>query len=75
MPNALLSISNTSSKDKFKPAYLLPDGRLERAGRVKKNSPLDGTRSPAVNNGLDSVNSHKNRMFTASVIGVGDEIL
>ncbi|XWS66830.1 hypothetical protein CRYUN_Cryun05aG0234600 [Craigia yunnanensis] len=75
VPNALLSISNTSSKEKFKPAYLLPDGRLERAGRVKKNSTLDGTRFPAVNNGLDNLDSHRNRMFTASVIGVGDEIL
>ncbi|XP_022767281.1 uncharacterized protein LOC111311815 isoform X2 [Durio zibethinus] len=75
VPNALLSISNTTSKEKFKPAYLLSDGRLERAGRVKKKSPLDGTHFPAVNNGLDSVDSHRNRMFTASVIGVGDEIL
>ncbi|KAK6231668.1 MoaB/Mog domain - like 1 [Theobroma cacao] len=75
VPNALLSISNTSSKEKFKPAYLLPDGRLERAGRVKKISSSDGTRLPAINNGLDSVDSHRNRMFTASVIGVGDEIL
>ncbi|KAK8621811.1 hypothetical protein V6N13_081243 [Hibiscus sabdariffa] len=75
VPNALLSVSSTSSKEKFKPAYLLPDGRLERAGRVKKNSPLECTHSPAVNNGLEGVNSQKNRMFTASVIGVGDEIL
>ncbi|XVF55522.1 hypothetical protein PTKIN_Ptkin06aG0042800 [Pterospermum kingtungense] len=75
VPNSLLSISNTSNKEKFKPAYLLSDGRLERAGRVKKISPLDGTPFPAVNNGLDSEHSHRNRMFTASVIGVGDEIL
>ncbi|KAE8717017.1 hypothetical protein F3Y22_tig00110065pilonHSYRG00096 [Hibiscus syriacus] len=75
VPNALLSISSTSSKEKFKPAYLLSDGRLERAGRIKKKSTLDGTLCPAVNNGLDGVNSQKNRMFTASVIGVGDEIL
>ncbi|XVF07842.1 hypothetical protein REPUB_Repub06bG0174600 [Reevesia pubescens] len=75
VPNALLSISNASSKQKFKPAYLLPDGRLERAGRVKKISTVDGIRFPAVNNGLDNVDSDRNRMFNASVIGVGDEIL
>ncbi|KAE8719006.1 ABC transporter B family member 1-like [Hibiscus syriacus] len=75
VPNALLSISSTSSKEKFKPAYLLSDGRLERAGRVKKKSSLDGTLCPAVNIGLDGANSLKNRMFTSSVIGVGDEIL
>ncbi|OMO99956.1 hypothetical protein CCACVL1_03524 [Corchorus capsularis] len=73
VPNSLLSISNSSKKE-FKPAYLLPDGRLERAGRVKRISSSD-TRFSAVNNGVDSEDSHRNRMFTASVIGVGDEIL
>ncbi|KAL0822978.1 hypothetical protein Bca101_046655 [Brassica carinata] len=68
VPNALLSVNNTSSsKEKlFKPAYLLSDGRLERAGRVKKNA--------SVKNDRDS-DSHKHEVLLASVIAVGDEIL
>ncbi|KAF7818655.1 FAD synthase [Senna tora] len=72
VPNSLLSISNSSNK--FKPAYLLADGRLERAGRVKK---LSSTCSqlPADSNGLNSLDLHKTSLLTASVIAVGDEIL
>ncbi|KAI4349103.1 hypothetical protein L6164_009740 [Bauhinia variegata] len=72
VPNSLLSIS--SSSNKFKPAYLLSDGRLERAGRVKKLSSACGT-FPADSNGLNSMDLHKNRTLTVSVIAVGDEIL
>uniref|UniRef100_A0A5B7AXI5 FAD synthase n=1 Tax=Davidia involucrata TaxID=16924 RepID=A0A5B7AXI5_DAVIN len=76
VPNALLCISNsTNSKEKFRPAYLLPDGRLERAGRAKKFSPPVCGRFTAVSNGLKSVDSQQNSLFTASVIAVGDEIL
>ncbi|KAK4833999.1 hypothetical protein QYF36_014729 [Acer negundo] len=76
VPNALLCISDSSSsKEKFKPAYLLSDGRLERAGRVKKTSPSVRGRSPTVANGMDIVDSKKHGMLTASVIAVGDEIL
>lgn len=77
VPNALLSIYNStnSSKEKFRPAYLLPDGRLERAGRVKKLPPPVSGRYSAVTNGLKDVDSHQNSMLTASVIAVGDEIL
>ncbi|KAG5402741.1 hypothetical protein IGI04_008860 [Brassica rapa subsp. trilocularis] len=66
VPNALLSVNDTSSKEKFKPAYLLSDGRLERAGRVKKNA--------SVKNDVGS-DSQKHEVLLASVIAVGDEIL
>ncbi|KAK6140146.1 hypothetical protein DH2020_026144 [Rehmannia glutinosa] len=73
VPNALLSLSkSSSSEDKFKPAYLLSDGRLERAGRAKK---LISQPSSAVSNGLQNEDLHLESMFTASIIAVGDEIL
>ncbi|GMY14811.1 FAD synthase [Fagus crenata] len=76
VPNALLCISDSSSsKDTFRPAYMLSDGRLERAGRAKKFSPSVCGNFSAVSNGLDSVELRKNSMLTASVIAVGDEIL
>ncbi|KAB1201481.1 FAD synthase [Morella rubra] len=75
VPNALLCISDSSrSKETFKPAYLLSDGRLERAGRAKKFPPVCGT-FPAVSNGPDSVDLQKNSVLTASAVAVGDEIL
>ncbi|KAL5546109.1 hypothetical protein UlMin_005796 [Ulmus minor] len=74
VPNALLSISNTPcSEEKFRPAYLLSDGRLERAGRVTKFS--SSKKSPALSNGLTNVDLQKNGLLTASTIAVGDEIL
>lgn len=52
---------------------MLSDGRLERAGRVKKiASSICGT---AVANGMDNVDSHKTSSLKASAIAVGDEIL
>ncbi|XP_059646819.1 uncharacterized protein LOC132293380 isoform X2 [Cornus florida] len=73
VPNALLCISKSAnSKENFQPAYLLPDGRLERAGRAKKFSPPVCGR---VSNDLENVNLRQNHMLTASVIAVGDEIL
>ncbi|KAK7250626.1 hypothetical protein RIF29_33172 [Crotalaria pallida] len=71
VPNSLLSINNSSNK--FKPAYLLAGGRLERAGRVKKISSCGQLHVDA--NGLTSLDLHKNSMLTASIIVVGDEIL
>lgn len=71
VPNALLSISDSCCKEKFKPAYLLSDGRLERAGRAKKFS----SSSNADGNGSGSVDSHKSSLLVASVIAVGEEIL
>ncbi|KAL0409972.1 UNVERIFIED_CONTAM: FAD synthase [Sesamum latifolium] len=73
VPNALLCLSKSSNGEaKFKPAYLLPDGRLERAGRAEKfiSQPLT-----AISNGLKNEDLHLKSMFTASVIAVGDEIL
>ncbi|KAK9290020.1 hypothetical protein L1049_008183 [Liquidambar formosana] len=76
VPNALLCIGNSSSsKEEFRPAFLLSDGRLERAGRVKKFSPPVCGHFPAVSNGPNSVDSHHSGTLTASVIAVGDEIL
>ncbi|KAM7264771.1 hypothetical protein ACFE04_002454 [Oxalis oulophora] len=69
VPNALLG---TSSKEKFKPAYLLSDGRLERAGRVKRKSASSNCLHGSDPNNVDS---HKKSMLTVSIIAVGDEIL
>ncbi|KAL3825862.1 hypothetical protein ACJIZ3_021891 [Penstemon smallii] len=72
VPNELLCKTKSGNiEEKFKPAYLLHDGRLERAGRVKKltSQPLS-----ALSNGLKE-DSHLKNMLTASVIAVGDEIL
>ncbi|QHN86119.1 putative FAD synthase [Arachis hypogaea] len=73
VPNSLLSTSDSS--DKFKPAYLLADGRLERAGRAKRLSSSNCGQRPVDSNGLSSLDLHKNSMLTASVIAVGDEFL
>ncbi|CAI0471368.1 unnamed protein product [Linum tenue] len=74
-PNSLLCISDSSGhKEKFKPAYLLSDGRSERAGRVKKCSPISQS-SPVAEDGLDDPESQVKRMRTGSAIAVGDEIL
>ncbi|KAL7265036.1 hypothetical protein ACSBR1_002898 [Camellia fascicularis] len=76
VPNALLCIKNSdNSKEKFRAAYMLPDGRLERAGRAKKYSTPVCGRFPAVGNGLKSVDVNENGILTASVIAVGDELL
>ncbi|XP_057983007.1 uncharacterized protein LOC131167941 [Malania oleifera] len=74
VPNALLCIDrSSSSKEKFKPAYLLPDGRLERAGRVKRSSVCGSF--PSLSNGLNNVDLHQSSTPTAAAIAVGDEIL
>ncbi|GFP90772.1 probable fad synthase [Phtheirospermum japonicum] len=74
VPNALLRHDKTdnNSEEEYRPAYLLPDGRLERAGRVKR---FTSSLLPAVSNGSKYDDSHWKNMFTASVIAVGDEIL
>ncbi|CAL9197621.1 uncharacterized protein LOC135651630 [Musa acuminata AAA Group] len=72
VPNALLSIADSlNAKGTFKPAYMLSDGRLERAGRTKKMHLKCSSTSP--NNGVISVTS--SGFFTASIVVVGDEIL
>ncbi|CAN6576636.1 unnamed protein product [Malus baccata var. baccata] len=76
VPNALLSINNSSdNKEVFRPAYLLSDGRLERAGRVKKLSSSVRGHQSAVMNGLDGVGLHNSSLLMSSAIAVGDEIL
>ncbi|CAI9097958.1 OLC1v1034485C2 [Oldenlandia corymbosa var. corymbosa] len=76
VPNCLLSMGeSTSSEEKFRPAYTLADGRLERAGRAKKfSSPVHGRMSSA-SDGLGSGEKSQISMLTASIIAVGDEIL
>ncbi|CAD5184700.1 unnamed protein product [Musa acuminata subsp. malaccensis] len=72
VPNALLSIADSlNAEGTFKPAYMLSDGRLERAGRTKKMHLKCNSTSP--NNGVISVTS--SGFFTASIVVVGDEIL
>ncbi|KAH9307660.1 hypothetical protein KI387_035571, partial [Taxus chinensis] len=76
VPNGLLCIENSSgSKEKFRPAYLLADGRLERAGRMKRSSFRARDTKVAVSNGTDDIVPYDNSTLAASIIGVGDEIL
>lgn len=76
VPNALLSISDASGpKGSFKPAYMLLDGRLERAGRAKRSSSKMNKESdsvPILDDGGMSVDAGT---CTASIIVIGDEIL
>ncbi|KAF9587978.1 hypothetical protein IFM89_006857 [Coptis chinensis] len=67
-------ISESSKRDHFRPAYLLTDGRLERAGRAKRYTPPASGSVPVVSNGLNSIDPHQNSTLTASIITVGDEI-
>ncbi|XP_043804724.1 uncharacterized protein LOC110627543 isoform X3 [Manihot esculenta] len=75
IPNSMLCINDSGCNTKFKPAYLLSDGRLERAGRVKKSSPSIPGPFSVAGDISDSVDPHKNGMLVASLIAVGDEIL
>lgn len=75
VPNKLLSISNPSSgKVEYRPAYMLADGRSERAGRARKST-HKADRSISLSNGTSDVEPQQTCIPTASVIGVGDEIL
>ncbi|EEE54271.1 hypothetical protein OsJ_01171 [Oryza sativa Japonica Group] len=67
VPNALLCDSTTGKS--FRPAYMLSDGRLERAGRTKKNI------SSVSSNGTNSTEVEQTISRSASIIVVGDEIL
>ncbi|OWM82439.1 FAD synthase [Punica granatum] len=75
VPNSLLCASNPSGGEKFRPAYLLSDGRLERAGRLKKFSSHACVNNRAVSNGNSIACPVDGSTLTASVIAVGDEIL
>ncbi|KAF9615781.1 hypothetical protein IFM89_026447 [Coptis chinensis] len=68
-------ISESSKRDHFRPAYLLIDGRLERAGRAKRYTPPASGSVPVVSNGMNSIDPHQNSTLTTSIITVGDEIL
>ncbi|MQL68410.1 hypothetical protein Taro_000693, partial [Colocasia esculenta] len=73
VPNASLCFTDSDNKEHFKPAYLLLDGRLERAGRAKKHPAIsDGV--PTVSNG-NIMDKCWSRTLSASIIAVGDEIL
>ncbi|KAK9153897.1 hypothetical protein Sjap_001377 [Stephania japonica] len=73
VPNVLLREGDSScSGEHFRPAYLLTDGRLERAGRGKRYRPPASGGLPAMSNGLEP---HKKSTRTASIIIVSDEIL
>ncbi|KAJ6824977.1 putative FAD synthase [Iris pallida] len=75
VPNSLLCTGHSpDSNENFKPAYLLADGRLERAGRAKKFTSECGSASE-ISNGLNNVDPHRTSSLTASIICVGDEIL
>ncbi|CAH9085674.1 unnamed protein product [Cuscuta epithymum] len=76
VPNELLCVNHSENNgENFRPAYQLQDGRLERAGRVKKYSSPVSTKFPSLSNGLESEDLRKKVMLTSSVIAVGDEIL
>ncbi|KAG9441680.1 hypothetical protein H6P81_017534 [Aristolochia fimbriata] len=76
VPNALLSIGDSSTiKEKFRPAYLLADGRLERAGRAKRIAPPTSIDDNFVANGLKSMESCLSGTLTAAIVAIGDEIL
>lgn len=75
VPNSLLCVSNSNGGENFQPAYMLSDGRLERAGRLKKLSSQSCINSHAVCNGTNTACSTNGSTLTASVIAVGDEIL
>lgn len=75
VPNASLSIPDSSSNEQtFKPAYLLSDGRRERAGRAKKIN-LKYEKAHGLSNGLNNVDAHQSSSLSASIITIGDEIL
>ncbi|XP_068640538.1 uncharacterized protein [Aristolochia californica] len=76
VPNALLCIGDSSNiNEKFRPAYLLVDGRLERAGRAKRTAPPTSIGDNFVGNGLKSMESCHSGTLKAAIIAVGDEIL
>ncbi|KAI4371311.1 hypothetical protein MLD38_019561 [Melastoma candidum] len=75
LPNSLLCSRNAASgAETFRPAYMLLDGRLERAGRGKKVP--SGHQCPATtNNGFTGMDMGRKGTLSAAIIIVGDEIL
>ncbi|KAF9611846.1 hypothetical protein IFM89_036490 [Coptis chinensis] len=50
VPNLLLCISESSKRNHFRPAYLLANGRLEKARRAKRYTPPASGSVPVVSN-------------------------
>ncbi|KAL3688920.1 hypothetical protein R1sor_015229 [Riccia sorocarpa] len=77
-PNSCTSQKDMSSPlTNYRPAYMLRDGRLERAGRLKSYSSVKNckSRDTLVTNGDINGLSDKGGLFAAAVLVVGDEIL
>ncbi|XP_074304698.1 uncharacterized protein LOC141639485 [Silene latifolia] len=75
VPNELLCDNNPpGDKVEYRPAYMLSDGRSERAGRVKKSAQRLAN-NVSQSNGVSNTESQQTCIPTASVLGVGDEIL
>ncbi|MCO5549161.1 hypothetical protein L7F22_002628 [Adiantum nelumboides] len=83
VPNGALCIESCQLTSKepaepasinYRPAYMLRDGRLERAGRLKRPSKMEKKRSVTTNGDVGVVPC-ANSLFAASVLVVGDEIL
>ncbi|GJT64708.1 FAD synthase-like protein [Tanacetum coccineum] len=66
--NALLCVNDSTAvgKQKFRPTYMLSDGRSKRAGRARRLSSSDI-------NDHKSGDPHQTRVLTASSVAVGDE--
>uniref|UniRef100_A0A7N0RGL5 FAD synthase n=2 Tax=Kalanchoe fedtschenkoi TaxID=63787 RepID=A0A7N0RGL5_KALFE len=76
VPNTLLCTgSSAEGEEHFKPAHRLLDGRMERAGRVKKIVPPVSSCFNTISNGVNSEDEHQHSTPVASIISVGDEIL
>ncbi|CAM8891764.1 unnamed protein product [Rhodiola kirilowii] len=71
VPNKLL-YNSTEGEGHFKPAHKLLDGRMERAGRVKRTVPPVCSLSNTISN---STNDRQQSTPRASIISVGDETL
>ncbi|KAJ7554326.1 hypothetical protein O6H91_06G135300 [Diphasiastrum complanatum] len=88
LPNEALSVESHFEQDKsahndtasgvaplketYRPAYLLRDGRLERAGRLKREK---NCKNEVSSNGVLDLHARTEPLFSASVLVVGDEIL
>ncbi|GJW83761.1 FAD synthase-like protein [Tanacetum coccineum] len=68
--NALLCVNDSTAvgKQKFRPTYMLSDGRSKRAGRARRLSSSDI-------NGQKSGDPHQTRVLTASSVAVVEKIL
>ncbi|KAK3159969.1 hypothetical protein QOZ80_1BG0053550 [Eleusine coracana subsp. coracana] len=72
VPNTLLS--DSSGGKSFRPAYMLSDGRLERAGRTKKAT-SNMEMNSVTSNGMNITEGEQMVSRSASIVIVGDELL